>query len=243
MILTKALYRSSVWFFAVLLAASFMGFWPNYFSNPFLETDYYVHFHGITLTLWCILLVTQAYLIRANRRDLHRPLGKISYVLGPAVVISTLLATHNGLQGLGQPVDYSHALFGIILSGPLLFGLAYSLAIYHRKEPALHARFMVCTPLPFIGPIFNRVLVFYFPSYLGFLPLNGDQPWVQPISLIAMDAILAALAVWDWRSHGRLNVFPLMFGIFVAVHLIIFAVYDQPFWVSFVGWFLQLPLS
>jgi len=41
------------------------------------------------------MLISQSYLIRTNRREIHRMMGKLSYLLAPLVIISTLLlVTH-----------------------------------------------------------------------------------------------------------------------------------------------------
>ena len=149
--LTRVVYRNAVFFFAAILLAAFWGFWPRYFSNPLRVSDYYLHVHGIALTLWCVMLVAQGYLVRSDRRAIHRQLGKLSYVLAPIVFLSTLGVIHHGNQG-GAATDRELLLIGITLNNVLLFGITAGLGIYHRREPTIHARYMLCTPLPMVRP-------------------------------------------------------------------------------------------
>ena len=87
------------------------------------------------------------------------------------------------------------------------------------------------------------MLLFNFASHLGFVPQMAGRPFVQLVSFIASDTILAILATWDWTSNRRLGVFPVMLAVFVVTHVSLFVVYDRTFWASFVEWFLNLPLT
>ncbi len=239
--LTRIVYRNAVVFFTVILLAAFWGFWPRYFSNLLGVTAYSIHMHGIALTLWLVMLVSQGYLIRTNYRALHRKIGKLSYGLAPAVFLSTLGSVHHRFQDAAA-TDGELLLLGLTLANTLLFGITAGLALYHRSESAIHARYMLCTPLPMLSPIFSRVLNFNFASFVATLPLPivGGQPYVPLLSILAADAILAMLSIWDWVAHKRLNVFPVMLAVFVAFHVSLFLIYDQPFWESFFGWFSSL---
>ena len=92
-----ALYRHSARFFALFLALTVLAFWPSYFARLFEQPNLWFHAHGVVLTLWLVLLVVQAQLIRTHRRGLHRLLGKLSFVLAPAVVVITTVFIHQRL--------------------------------------------------------------------------------------------------------------------------------------------------
>ena len=54
-----------------------------------------------------LLLIAQATLIRTQRREWHRALGKVSYVLVPLIVVSTLLLAHYRMkQEINQDLLY-----------------------------------------------------------------------------------------------------------------------------------------
>ena len=238
--LTVAVYRNAVFFFASILMFALWGFWPTYYSNPLQVSDFYVHAHGVVLTLWCVTLLAQGYLVRSGRRDIHRRLGMTVFVLAPAVVLSTVAAIHNGVD---TGTDRGIFLMAVTLNNVLLFGITAGLAIYHRREPAVHARYMLCTVLPMFAPIFGRILGRNLALDLDFIPHVGGRPALQIVSYAASDGILAALAIWDWVSHGRLRVFPVLFAVYAILHLALFAIYDQPWWAAFAQWFSSLPLT
>jgi uncharacterized membrane protein len=53
-----------------------------------------VHLHGFLMLAWMALLIVQGGLIRGGNRALHRALGRVSHVLVPLIVISTLWVLH-----------------------------------------------------------------------------------------------------------------------------------------------------
>jgi hypothetical protein len=126
-------YRASPRFFLVFLALTVWAFWPSYFSRLFEQPTLLHHAHGVVLALWLVMLVAQAQLIRTQRRSLHRRIGKLSYVLAPAVVLVTTAFVHQrmapGLAGVSElpaPALHSLALMLLSLVG---FALFYGFAI------------------------------------------------------------------------------------------------------------------
>lgn len=193
---------------------------------------------------WCVLLVSQAYLIRSNNRPLHRQLGKTSFGLVPLIVISTLALAHYRLK----PNDGSDlTLYSLALPAFALCQLlvAYGLAIYNRRNPVIHARFMICTALVMIPAIFDRIMIFFLlpPEQAQFLPDIGGFPLYSMITFGIMDTILVFLIAWDWKSRKRLNVFPVVLGAWVVCQWLTFNVHKTDGWRSITEWYLRLPLS
>ena len=83
----------------------------------------------------------------------------------------------------------------------------------------MHARFMVCTALPLIDPIFPRVIFF------NFYQAPFETAIIQRITLKRRDVFLPALFIA------------------LATQLPIFFVLKWPAWEAFSGWFMRLPLS
>ena len=220
------------------------AFWPKYFSKPFSQADWRFHFHGLTLVAWCVLMVVQAYLIAAGKRPVHRKVGKLSYVVAPLVIVSTLSLAHYSLAPL---VPSSDIYFQLSLPVCMLakFSFAYGQAMYHRRRPTIHARFMVCTALVMITPIFDRILQFYLlpPEKAWFLPTVGGAPAYTLISFAAADIILLLLAVWDWRTRQSLRVFPIVLAVWIGLQGLTYILPYTAFWQTFTTSFLRLPLS
>ena len=225
--------RNSVYFFAALAVFAIAAFWPSYLSRISAVTEGHVHAHGAVMASWLAMLIAQAFLIRSNRRPMHRLLGKASYVLAPLVVLSTLSLAHMRLAEAGQApsVDLLYFLY-VQFSLLGLFLLCYSLATYHRKSPQVHARYMACTALTLIDPIFARI------DYAWF---GIDFPLAQMLTYGMIYSFLVGLAIWDWK-HRRPAVFLRMLPIFVIVQLPTFFVYKLPAWQTFAVWYGSLPL-
>ncbi len=240
----RALHRNTVFVVAGVFLFLFLGFWPTYFSHPLTQPSWRTHFHAFALLAWCGLMVTQAYLIRTNRRSVHRQVGKLSYVIAPLVVIATLSALHYRLQleGLSEIWVYSLA---FVINLLIQFSVVYALAIYNRHNPVVHARFMICTVFPILPPIYDRVISVYVlpPEQAQFLPQVAEVPMYMLFSYVVTDVALVMLAIWDWKSRRRLNIFPSILIGFVALQALPFVIYRSTAWKSFSEWFVSLPLS
>ncbi len=68
----------------------FAGFVRSYYLRPlfgFRSLPTLLHFHGLVMSLWFVLFLTQAGLISAGRIALHRQLGVFGTFLAASVVI------------------------------------------------------------------------------------------------------------------------------------------------------------
>jgi hypothetical protein len=137
------------------------------------------HLHGAAMLGWCLLLIAQAFLIRTKHGSIHRRLGRVSFVWGPLVVMSTLVLAHYRLNTRGLTPDGLY-LLAIQLFLLAQFVICYGFAIRHRRQRDRHARFMVCTALPLLDPIFARILVLSFSAgYASIGAANGEPPPAQ----------------------------------------------------------------
>jgi len=229
----NALLRNSAPVLVLLLPFMVAGFWPSYFAK-LGEGSVRMHLHGLAMLAWCLLLVGQAWLMRVGNRPLHRSLGRISYVLIPAILASTITMAHFRLNA-SPAVTPPDILYFIYVQLFLLafFVLAYALAMINRQRPLVHARFMICTALPLIDPIGARLL---------YNTLKVDFPLGQMLTYGFSDAILVALAIWEWRRGTGSKVFLGMLVVLVALQVPTFFLYKLPVWQQFATWFAGLPL-
>ena len=90
------------------------------------------------------MLISQAYLIRNGLKQTHRLVGKLSYALVPFIVIATVNLVHFRMKAsAGQLSNVSLYFTALMLNAVVVFAILYGLAIYHRRRPPLHARYMV----------------------------------------------------------------------------------------------------
>lgn len=232
--LNRLIYRQSIVFFAFIAVASVFAFWPGYLSQM-SGKDVLVHIHGALLSLWLMMLIAQATLIRTGRKELHRQIGQLSYLLAPLVFVSIATIRHNAMARAADPFgpEQLALFFPNAVIQPLTFAFTYGMAILNRKDSATHARFMLCTLIPAAGPIFNRVMSFYVSDTIAWAPITRNAVLVS----------LVGLSIWDWQSSRRLNVFPLILVWMVVWTVVYILIFGSTFQIRFAEWYLSLPLS
>lgn len=233
--LERNLFERSHLYFLVFFLFVIAAFWLTYITRIFEQENYRMHTHGITLFLWCLMLIVQPLLIRKKLNSLHRNVGKFSYVLVPILLFTTFDLLHYRIGALPE-IDY--VFVALVFNALIAFSILYGLAIYYRKKSALHARYMLCTMFPFFTPATDRILSIYFPGMLKYFPLLNGQTNVMLFGFILADIILIILCIWDWRSHSRLNVFPLALLILLIYQISVNTFYQYPFWKRFSDWLM-----
>ncbi len=142
----------------LLIPMTFFGFYKTYFiqiPNFEPENDIYIHIHTIVASIWIVLLIVQPLLIRSNRRDLHRILGRVSYFLFPVLLASLIPPILSGFAKGGGPA--------LVMPGSIFILLIvyYTLAIVNRKKTMAHMRYMIGIAFLFVTPSVGRIFIFY----------------------------------------------------------------------------------
>jgi len=222
--------RTAVFWFIALLVILVAGFWNSYFSIFFDGPARAHHFHGLSMLAWVLLLINQAWLMRARKLDLHRKTGKLSYIVAPLVVISGVVATYYNIGGIEDPLQpFALSIFHLGLYSTLAFAILYSLAMIHRSDVQYHARYMIATALVFLVPGLSRAMATYV-APTGLPSLSFYQClWVPLI-------IGLALIFLEWRK-GRVRS---PFVVFAVIWLIQMALWHLlprlQFWRDFTAW-------
>lgn len=196
-------YKNIGFLFLLFIPLTFLGFYKTYFVlSPAFEgtVDAYTHIHALVASLWITLLIVQPLLIRSKNFQLHRVFGKISYFVFFALILSFIPQM---IKEYGKGLFPLNASFDIVLL--LLF---YILAIKHKKEVALHMRYMIAIALIFLGPTLGRIIFFL-------LELENLGAWHIPY--LAVLAILLSLIFWDKKNNRKYQPF--------VVALISFTIY------------------
>lgn len=238
--MNKFLFQKSWIWLAVFFGFALMAFWPSYYSKPGDGFSFATHAHGIAMTLWCVMLIAQAYLVRSKHRDIHRMVGKASYVLVPLLILSTFTLTHESLQGNEPYSARNFSSLALMINATVLFGVIYGLAIYHRKDSLTHARYMFATIFPMFTPITDRLIYRNIRPLVEAAPTIDGGPIVPFWGFLLALILIGGLAIWDWKSNNRKDVFPLVFGMLVLYHISVFTFHMIPAWRSFGNWFLGL---
>ena len=223
-------------FFAALLVIAVPAFWPTYFAPGFGASGGYVHLHAVSATLWMLMLISQPLLIRRYQFDLHRKLGTVSYVLAPLVVISMLLLANYRVRNVSAE-NYQVQTYVLFLQFSLaaLFATSYGLAIWFRKQTDIHARFMVCTALTLIDPIFARL----------FFTIHPDSVIYHQWFTYGLTDIVFIVLIWfDRKNVAARSVFLTMLALFLALQIpALLWLTEWNVWQAFARWFQSLPLT
>jgi hypothetical protein len=204
-------YRNIGFIFLLFIPLTFLGFYKTYFvlSPQFVGTvDGYTHIHAFTASLWIALLIVQPLLIRSKNFSLHIAFGKISYVVFFALILSFIPQM---IKEYGKGLFPLNASFDIVLL--ILF---YTLAIKHKRDVALHMRYMIAIALIFVGPAFGRIIFFL-------LELEHLAPVQIPYLLVI--SMLLGLIIWDIKNGRNYRPFLLAVAVF-SVYLISLYVID-----------------
>ncbi|SHG35120.1 hypothetical protein [Massilia sp. CF038] len=191
---TSPFYSDAPLYFILLLLTALVGFFPSYYSK--LGSGQFAHqFHGAIATLWMLLLIGQSYLMRQRKLALHRAVGKASIVLAALFVVSGLMIVHAMLTGEGGfSRRFGPRLAFVDISSVGFFVFAYLMAIVHRRDVQLHARYMSCTALPLLPPALSRALGHFV------MPDGATFAQAFHLSYLAAALIAVALIVNDWRA-------------------------------------------
>ncbi|MBL7857975.1 MAG: hypothetical protein JNM57_09810 [Cyclobacteriaceae bacterium] len=238
--LEKIVFQKSYLLFIAFFLFAITGFWFTYFTKILDQENYRMHTHGITLLLWCLMLITQAFLIRAKNYTWHKRIGKLSFVLVPLLIFTTLDLLKYRLEEVDALGNLDYFFIALVVNALLAFAILYGLAIFYKKNSALHARYMVCTVFPMFTPITDRIIYTYFPSIIPHLPTIDAAPIAPVVGFMLADLMLIGLSIWDGLSHKRWNVFPVALAILLLYHYSVLNFYHFEFWKSFCGWFTSL---
>ena len=214
-----------------ILATVIVGFSRSFFLRPLFpelpspsETIFYVH--GVVFTAWIVLFVVQASLVAGGRTELHRKIGPFGAVLAVAMVVLgtfvALVATGRATGFVGIPVPPLQFL-AIPIFDMILFPSFVWLAIAQRRNPQSHKRWMLLATVNLVTAAVAR--------WPGVTPLG-------PLAFFGLtDLFVVALAIWDFRTRGRLHPVTLWGGVLIIVSQPLrLAVSGTESWLVFARW-------
>jgi len=215
-------YKNAYLYFILAMLVTVVAFIPSYFTR-LRETDTGHHFHGITATLWLLLFIVQPFLYRRGLIKWHRSIGKISFILVPLIVVGGLTMIHRMLLAKANyPPQLPYQLAFIDFFTLALFILFFALAMVHRKNIQLHARYMVCTVLGPLIPALTRFL-FLIPGIDSFnKSLN--------MSYVLIELVLLLLLSDDKRSGKIRSPYIIAIGLFITQHVLMNFAKEWAWW-------------
>jgi hypothetical protein len=154
-------FRHAHWYVLSLFPLAALAFWPNYLSQISTAPPAF-HAHGITATLWLLLLTAQSWTIHHDGRAVHRRVGLASLLLfplflagGAGIFIGMAQRYVEAATPFYQMYPARLAWFDVIGVG----GVAYFFyqALKWRRKVHVHSGYMLATALFLVPPIIGRL--------------------------------------------------------------------------------------
>ena len=216
----------------LLLGVAVFGFWKPYFG-ALGAAQKLAHLHAVSMLAWIAMLIAQPMLIRGRQRAWHRRIGKASYLVVPLIAVTALvLAQQRIASAPAAALPMQQTILYLGMSGATILMLVWGLGIRHRRDAALHARYMAGTALTLIDPSLARVMIFWVPSV--------PPPLYVWISFSVIYAILGVLIWLDRHAARGRRAFVVLLGLFVALHASILLVPGTATWQRFAQWYAAM---
>ena len=183
------------------------GFARTYYLKPFFNTPdlpgRIVHLHGIVMTAWVLLFITQVSLVATRRTRVHQRLGIAGGVLAALVVIVGILTALFAAARGATPGPPALAFLVVPLCDMLVFSVLIGLALYFRRKLQVHKRLMLLAAINLLTPAIARIP-------LSFITNGG------PLSFFGLtELVLLAFVAYDTVKHRRLHPVFLWGSIFI----------------------------
>jgi hypothetical protein len=178
----------------LVVALVIAGFGRTVNSNllrPDTPRPFILWIHAAAFSAWVLFFVLQSALVRTHNVRIHRTLGWFGGALGafmvPLGIVTAIIMKRFEVYQLH---DASAALFlSIPFSDITCFAVFFTLAVYWRKKPELHRRFIFIATSVLLAAAFGRL------PYLG----------THSIFYIGVDAVIFLGIVRDLLVNRRVH--------------------------------------
>lgn len=228
-------YRHAHWYLLLLFPLTGLAFWPNYFGK-LADSPYALHVHGVTASLWIVLLAFQSWSIHHRRNTLHRSGGLASLALFPLFIAGGLLVIQTMAVKFAAGGDPFYAIFGARLGAidavsSIAMPFLFYRALKERRKVHLHARYMLAPVLFLLPPILSRLMPILPP-----LAIAGPADFHRfGYGVHIADALAVALAAWLYWRAPKWGLPYLIVGLLIAAQSLLFetlgrsAAWEGPF--------------
>lgn len=194
----------------LLMGIIVVGFAPSYFLAGIFRAPLpstLIHIHGAVFSSWIILFVVQNVLVSTHNVRLHRKLGWLGAGIAAAMVILGILATSDSLRRGATPPIFTPAQFVALNDGGILiFGTMVGLAVWLRRNSAIHKRLMLIATISIMPPAIVR------------FSLRVHKPFLGPTVLLAL---LLSVVVFDTVKRRR------PYAVTIIAGIIAFAIFPM----------------
>ena len=195
--------RHAHWYLLALFPLAGLAFWRGYLSQ-LTTSPIEFHAHGVTASLWLVLLVAQSWTIHHDDRALHRTIGLSSLVLFPLFMAGGMTIfigmAHRFVDQL-SPFYTSYAARLAWLDVVGVSGMAYFYfeALRQRRKVHPHSNYLLATVFFLLPPILGRLAAALPPL----TPSGPEEFWKLGIGFQLANFVTAALAFFIAMRKGK----------------------------------------
>src|SRR5437773_4284052 len=189
--------RLYIWLAVFMPIIVLAGFARSYYLKGFFGfpalPSLLVHLHGVVMTSWVVLFVTQVSLVATGRTRTHQRLGVLGAVLAPLLIVVTVLTAIAGAARGSTPGPPALQFLVIPLGDMLVFAILVGTALYFRRSRLdVHKRLMLLAAVNLLAPAVARIP-------LHFIETGG------PLAFFGLtDLCLLACVAFDTIKNRRL---------------------------------------
>lgn len=198
-------FRHAHWWVLAAFPLAVLAFWPNYLS-AIGTSPWSYHLHGITASMWLLLLVIQSWSIQHGKRAFHRSNGLVSFALFPLFLAggATIFVGMAERFVEASPFHQLYAPRLAWLDFVAIAGMAYFYfqALRYRRFVGKHSSYLLATAIFLLPPIFGRLA----PIPMGLNPTMPDFFAAMSMSFHygnAATALIAFFIAWRAGRNGR----------------------------------------
>lgn len=148
-------------FFISVAIVSLAGFFNSYiqFLPEVRKFQLAIHLHFAAFVCWFALLIIQPILIRKRKYNLHRKIGKLSYLIAPIILVTILILVRNQVQRELLMSKENAAFTGLIgLLDAISFSIYFTIAMVNKNNHRWHVAFIIAATLIILNPGMSRLL-------------------------------------------------------------------------------------
>jgi hypothetical protein len=194
------------------------------FATPELTT--LLHLHGLVMTSWFVIFAVQVRLAASRRLDIHRKMGWAGACIALLVlIVGTITAIRAAAEGRAPQGVPPLAFLAIPLGDMLVFATLVAAAIWLRRKPEFHKRFMLMATLGILTAAIARI------------PFEPLQQGGLPAFFGATDLLLLGFVMTDTVKQRRLHpAYAIGLGVVIAMQAIRAVGAGSPQWLAMARW-------
>jgi hypothetical protein len=174
------------------------GFARSYYLKGFFGTpalpSLLVQLHGLVMTSWVVLFITQVSLVATGRTRIHQRLGVFGAILAALIVIVGVLTAIAGAARGATPGPPALQFLVVPLVDMLVFATLVGTALYlRRRRLDIHKRLMLLAAVNLLAPAIARIP-------LHFIETGGALAFFG-----LTDVCLLACVAFDTVKNRRLH--------------------------------------